>query len=487
MTFVSMSHREFDSHQLAFDIADVVAIHYLASRVDDIDNGDESTGKVAEDDGNEDVSNDEDVDEDLHKTVTEIATKTGDSSFRSDAEDNDQVEAILGPGATWMGKVPSYPLKALTVGSQSGMHMAFRSEGATESSFDTFLREHAKGSGIGELMGGQALLQDYTTVVELKQLCTLADEQVSIVHHFNTKFSNMVFALLRKIHEAFLGTGGITQKFIDDMAMIALNFIRDTTAYKSELSASDGVAFTAGLACIWGRIADLIKEASALELTYEGAQKKFAGILEQVEKEVKEYLDTQSMADCMTFMDESFDSLCKFSDAFNVSPFIPVVVGTAITHHSLLTSLWVNVSHFPLKIFLSPLTSNATAASGQMALLSYVTQQSVAIRGGQAQLKPIPRTGTGEMDPTLESDHGSNAGLNPQKLKQDQAGLMPSKKDQLEAMSSKTPILPTPAWDPPQGDTPPPLPLLSLARTHNTPKGQNAHPSSSVASLLAQF
>ena len=87
---------------------------------------------------------------------------------------------------------------------------------------------------------------------------------------------------------------------------------------------------------------------------------------------MKEYLDTQSVADCMTFMDESFDSLCKFSDTFNVSPFIPGVVGMAIIHHSLLTSLRVNVSQFPLKIFLSPLTSDAMAASGQMALLGYV-------------------------------------------------------------------------------------------------------------------
>ena len=260
--------------------------------------------------------------------------------------------------------MPSYPLKALTVGSQSGMHMASHSKGATESSFDTFLRECAKGSGIGELMGGQALLWDYTIAVELKQLCTLANEQVSIAHCFDTKFSNTAFALLRKIHEAFLGTSGIAQKLVDDMAMIALNFIRDTTAYESELSASDGVAFTVGLACIQGRIADLIKEASALKLMYEEAQKKFAGILEWVEKEVKEYLDTQSTADCMTFMDESFDSLRKFSDTFNVSPFVPVIVGMVITHHSLLTSLWVNVSHFPLKIFLLPLTSDATVASG---------------------------------------------------------------------------------------------------------------------------
>ena len=124
---------------------------------------------------------------------------------------------------------------------------------------------------------------------------------------------------------------------------------------------------------------------------------------------------------------------------------------------------------------------------GRWHCLSYVTRQSVTIWEGQAQLKPIPRTGTGEMDPTLESDHGLNAGLNPQKMKQDQVGPTLSKKDQLEATLSKTSIPPTPAVDPPWGDTPPPPPRPSLVRIHNTPKGQNAHLSGSVASLLAQF
>ena len=138
MTFVSTSRREYDSHRLMFDFADAAAIRYPASRVDDVDNSNKSAGEAAEDDGNEDDSDDEDVDEDLHKTVTEIATKTDDCGFHSDAEDNDQVEAILGPGAVWMGKVPLYPLKAPTVGYQSGMHTASCSKGATESSFDTF-------------------------------------------------------------------------------------------------------------------------------------------------------------------------------------------------------------------------------------------------------------------------------------------------------------------------------------------------------------
>ena len=64
------------------------------------------------------------------------------------------------------------------------------------------------------------------------------------------------------------------------MATIALNFIWDATAYETELSALDGMVFAAGLAHIWGRIADLFKEASALKLMYEGVQKKFASILE---------------------------------------------------------------------------------------------------------------------------------------------------------------------------------------------------------------
>ena len=64
-------------------------------------------------------------------------------------------------------------------------------------------------------------------------------------------------------------------------------------------------------------------------------------------------------------------------------------------------------------------------------------------------MKPIPRTGTREMDPTLESDHGLNAGLNLQKPKLDQVGLMPTKKEQLEAQSSKTPTLPVLPQDPP--------------------------------------
>ena len=42
-------------------------------------------------------------------------------------------------------------------------------------------------------------------------------------------------------------TGGIAQKFVDDMATASLNFIRDATVYEEQLSSSDGIVFVAGL------------------------------------------------------------------------------------------------------------------------------------------------------------------------------------------------------------------------------------------------
>ena len=140
-------------------------------------------------------------------------------------------------------------------------------------------------------------------------------------------------------------------------------------------------------------------------MVYKESQKRFAGVLKQVEEEVGKYLETQSTADSTVFMDENFDNLRRYLNLFNISPFIPVVVGMAVTHHALLTSLRVNMSHFPLKIFLLPLESDATVVSGQMALLQYVTQQSIAIQEGQVKMVPALRASTGDMGPTIESDH----------------------------------------------------------------------------------
>ena len=144
-------------------------------------------------------------------------------------------------------------------------------------------------------------------------------------------------------------------------------------------------------------------------MVYEESQKKFAGVLKQVEEEVGKYLETQSTADSTVFMDKSFDKLWRYSNSFNILPFVPVVVGMVVTHHALLTSLRVNMSHFPLKIFLSPLWSDATTASGQMALLQYVTQQSIAIWEGQAKMVPALRASTGDTDLTIELDHSYTA------------------------------------------------------------------------------
>ena len=178
------------------------------------------------------------------------------------------------------------------------------------------------------------------------------------------------------------------------------------------------------------------------------------------------------MADSTAFMDESFDNLQQYSNSFNILPFVPVVVGTAVTHHTLLTSLWVNVSHFPLKLFLSPLESDATAASVQMALLQYVTQQSVTIWEGQAKIVPALRAGTGDTNLTIESDH-SYMVSRPRRPKLEQWEIMPCIQDKKEAHLSK--------------DLGPPPPPLPPAEEPHIPKGRGTRMSGSMAALMAQF
>ena len=399
MNFVCTCRMEYDAQRMILDISDAMIIHYPAAQVDEEDVGD-STGEIQDDD-----DDDDDVDKDIQQTATEIGTKSDDSSFHGSGVGSIRIDALAGPGVEWTGETPSYQMMAPAISSHSRMHTLSYNVEAAGQSFDTFIKHRAAGSGVGDVTGGQALLRDFTTPQELESLHALANEQVAIARHFDTKFSNTAFTLLKKVHEAFIATGEIVQKFVDDMATAGLNFIRDATVYEDELSSSDSVVFAAGLTGIRNRITELIREALELEVVYEESQKKFAGVLKQVEEEVRKYLKTQSMADSTVFMDESFNNLRWYSNSFNISPFIPVVVGTAVTHHALLTSLQVNVSHFPLKIFLSPLESDAPAASGQMALLQYVTQQSIAIQEGQAKIVPALRASTRDMDLTIESDH----------------------------------------------------------------------------------
>ena len=244
MNFVCTCCMEYDAQRMILDISDATIIHYPAAQVDEEDAGD-STGEIPDDDDDDDDN--DDVDEDIQQTATEIGTKSDDSGFHGSGVGSVRIDALVGPGVEWMGETPSYQMTALAISSCSAMHTSSCNVEAAGQSFDTFIKHHAAGSGIGDVTGGQALLRDFTTPQELESLCALANEQVAIARRFDTKFSNTAFTLLKKVHEAFIATGGITQKFVDDMATAGLNFIRDATMYEEELSLSDGVVFAASL------------------------------------------------------------------------------------------------------------------------------------------------------------------------------------------------------------------------------------------------
>ena len=300
MNFVCTCRMEYDTLRMILDISDVMIIRYPAAQVDEEDAGD-STGEIPDD--NDDDDDDDDVDEDIQQTATEIGTKLDDSGFHGSGVGSIKIDALMGPGVKWTGETPSYQMTALAISFRSAKHTLSCNVEAAGQSFDTFIKHRAAGSGVGDVMGGQALLQDFTTPQELESLRALANEQVAIVHHFDTKFLNTAFTLLKKVHEVFITTGGIAQKFVDDMATAGLNFIRDTTVYEEELSSSDSIVFAASLTRIRNQIAELIREASELEVVYEESQKKFTGVLKQVEEEVRKYLETQTTPDSTVFMD----------------------------------------------------------------------------------------------------------------------------------------------------------------------------------------
>ena len=180
MNFICTCHTEYDAQRMILDISDVMIIRYPVAQVDEEDVGD-STREILDDDDDDD--DDHDVDEDIQQTATEIGTKLDDSGFHGSGVGSIKIDALVGPGVEWMGETPSYQMTAPAISSRSGMHTLSCNVEAAGQSFDTFIKHHATGSGISDVTGGQALLQDFTTPQELESLCTLANEQVAIARH----------------------------------------------------------------------------------------------------------------------------------------------------------------------------------------------------------------------------------------------------------------------------------------------------------------
>ena len=160
MNFICTCCMEYDAQRMILDISDAMIIHYPPAQVDEEDAGD-STGEIPDDDDDDD--DDDDVDKDIQQTATEIGTKLDDSGFHRSGVRSIKIDALAGPGVEWTGETPSYQMMAPAISSRSAMHTLSCNVEATGQSFDTFIKHHAAGSGIGDVMGGQVLLQNFTT------------------------------------------------------------------------------------------------------------------------------------------------------------------------------------------------------------------------------------------------------------------------------------------------------------------------------------
>ena len=95
----------------------------------------------------------------------DVANKTDDSGFWSSFKESPRIEVLMGAGTQWTGVAPMYPVGML-VGSLSFLSsscLAMRNKMVLGMSFDDYVQKTTGRSGIGELIGGQALLKDYTS------------------------------------------------------------------------------------------------------------------------------------------------------------------------------------------------------------------------------------------------------------------------------------------------------------------------------------
>ena len=160
MNFIGTCHEECDAQRIILDVSIATIIRYPAAQVDEEDVGNSTREILDNDDDNDE---DDDVDKDIQQMAAEIGTKSDDSCFHGSGAGGTRIEALTGPGVELMGDTPSYEVTAPAISSCSGMHTASCNVEAAGQSFDTFIKDHAAGSGVGDVMGSQALLQDFTT------------------------------------------------------------------------------------------------------------------------------------------------------------------------------------------------------------------------------------------------------------------------------------------------------------------------------------
>ena len=215
---VTTSHKEYEHRRMVMDISNEALIQYPASNLDDDDGEDnvEDSNEPLQDmlvggEGEDDSDDDEDVDYDVRQMALKVANKTDDSGFRSSIERSNKIKALVGIGTQWTSATPRYQL-GVSAGSSSfqSSHPVGQfstSNIASGISFNQFVQRTAQRSGVSELIGGQALLKDHTYPEELEELWKLANKQLAIAHHFDTKFSNMAFTLLQKMQQMFVGMG----------------------------------------------------------------------------------------------------------------------------------------------------------------------------------------------------------------------------------------------------------------------------------------
>ena len=117
----------------------------------------------------------------------------------------------------------------------------------------------------------------------------LGDDIIELSRQLNCKMELAVLALFNKVKAGSSGTGSVAQQFVGDMSKLATDFFMDARVYEAQLDSADTEAFHSAVLGLQEKVHLLLRQAAALEETYEHSKASFDNILATMHQEIHDF------------------------------------------------------------------------------------------------------------------------------------------------------------------------------------------------------
>ena len=268
--------------------------------------GDDSVNKeksLEADNNNDDNDNEGDSDSDKSSQSSDSESSNSDEKDGDgDDSDDDQGQNPDKPGVVATVEANRPQPKPADSGVESGVP----NQGSPSCPSGDTAPSIPPSSNSGEFLfagrAGTSTQHGFTLDAYADRLEMVAQEQLDHASCLDKKFYETGITFLQKMHQAVQDTGGVTNQFVEDLADLATEFLKEVKCFKSGLLSRDRKAIETQLTNAQEHIASLVKSAEELWDRYEEDSEQFPVVMEKIMDEVANYLEGAVRQDCAAFL-----------------------------------------------------------------------------------------------------------------------------------------------------------------------------------------